>query len=471
MIDPALHKVSRNSSNGKIENTLEVSNSNHGKNVKDEETKVHSDVELQDSTVTAVELPKEVFIQSKEAPLTITTQPESAYSGPNEAETDEKKDGTEAPEPQNSNESSSSTEKGQNSPSIQNPQSIPPNAPVPSHYHRQRLPPVVADPEPFPNPIIRRSHLRKVNIRISDVVVEQKLVIHSLSGKFYEIGATLKKAIFGHVIHAILLKTSEAPNSDEFVRTNQQMAIKVYSKRMLRQLQGRTQENPLMEITALQYIGNDHPNLMGQIECCTDEENIYSVMRYCQGGELFDFIDENGPLSDDQAKKMFKQLVNGLARLQELGIGHRDMSLENILYDRNDIYVIIDFGMCLRLKKNPSGNDYCFINRQQICGKKNYIAPEVLREDPVFNPMIADIWAAGIILFIILTGVPPIDKATHADIRFTMISEGRLAEMVNNWGIDMKPAVVDLIQRLLKADPMERLTVEEILQHEWMRDA
>jgi hypothetical protein len=459
--DPDLHKVSRNDSNGKLENTLVVSNGNHEKN---EETKVHSYVELQEPKVATAELPKEVPTQSKEGSLTITTQSESTYA----ASTDEKKDGSEAPEQQNSKESSSSTEKGQNSPSIQNPQSIPPHPPVP---HRQRLLPVVADPEPFPNPIIRRSHLRKVNIRISDVVVEQKLVIHSLSGKFYEIGATLKKAIFGHVIHAILLKTSETPNSDEFVRTNQQMAIKVYSKRMLRQLQGRTQENPLMEITALQYIGNDHPNLMGQIECCTDEENIYSVMRYCQGGELFDFIDENGPLSDDQAKKMFKQLVNGLARLQELGIGHRDMSLENILYDRNDIYVIIDFGMCLRLKKSPNGNDYCFINRQQICGKKNYIAPEVLREDPVFNPMIADIWAAGIILFIILTGVPPIDKATHADIRYTMISEGRLAEMVNNWGIDMKPAVVDLIQRLLKADPMERLTVEEILQHEWMRDA
>jgi hypothetical protein len=330
--------------------------------------------------------------------------------------------------------------------------------------------PAVAEPEPFPNPIIRRSHLRKVNIRITDTIVEQKLIIHSLSGRFYEIGATLKKAIFGHVIHAILLKPSES-NPDEFQRTNQQMAIKVYSKRMLRQLQGRTQENPLMEITALQYIGNDHPNLMGQIECCTDEENIYSVMRYCQGGELFDFIDENGPLTNEQAKKMFKQLVNGLARLQELGIGHRDMSLENILYDRNEIYVIIDFGMCLRLKKNPETGEYYFINRQQICGKKNYIAPEVLREDPTFNPMIADIWAAGIILFIILTGVPPIDKATHADIRYTMICEGRLQEMVNNWGIDMNSEVVDLIQKLLKADPLERLTIDEILSHEWMRDA
>lgn len=331
--------------------------------------------------------------------------------------------------------------------------------------------PIVADPEPFPHPTIRRSHLRRVNIRITDTVVEQKTVIHSGSGRVYEIGATLKKAIFGHVIHSILIAPSET-NPEEFRRTNQQMAIKVYSKRLLRQLQGRTQENPLMEITALQYIGNDHPNLMGQIECCTDEENIYSVMRYCQGGELFDFIDENGPLTNSQAKRMFKQLLAGLQRLQELGIGHRDMSLENILYDQNEIYVIIDFGMCLRLKPHPSlPGQWCSINRQQICGKKNYIAPEVLREDPIFNPMVADIWAAGIILFIVLTGVPPIDKATHADIRYSMICEGRLQEMVNNWNIDMEPQVVDLIQRLLRSDPMERLTIPEILEHAWLQDA
>ena len=358
-------------------------------------------------------------------------------------------------------------------PSVENPDHLSPPMPPPpviSAASGSRPPPMVAEPEPFPHPIIRRSHLRRVHIRITETVMEQKTVIHSGSGNVYEIGATLKKAIFGHVIHAIQLIPSES-NPDEFRRSDKQMAIKVYSKRMLRQLQGRTQENPLMEITALQYIGNDHPNLMGQIECCTDEENIYSVMRYCQGGELFDFIDENGPLTNEQAKTMFRQLLSGLQRLQELGIGHRDMSLENILYDQHEIYVIIDFGMCLRLKKHPTiPGEYCYINKQQICGKKNYIAPEVLREDPIFNPMIADIWAAGIILFIILTGVPPIDKATHADIRYTMICEGRLQEMVTNWNIDMEPQVVDLIQRLLKSDPMERLTIQEILQHEWLRE-
>jgi serine/threonine protein kinase len=60
---------------------------------------------------------------------------------------------------------------------------------------------------------------------------------------------------------------------------------------------------------------------MGQKECCTDEENIYSVMTYCPGGELFDYIDEHGPLSAAEARRMFKQLCEALRQLQLLGEG------------------------------------------------------------------------------------------------------------------------------------------------------
>jgi len=336
---------------------------------------------------------------------------------------------------------------------------------------------VVSEPESFPNPIIRRSAIRTLNVLTNnDTSIERKTVIDSGSGKLYELGTMLKKAIFGQVVHAVLLRPVE---NDNYVRTEHELAIKVYSKRMLRTLQGRTQENPLMEITALQFIGDVHPNIMGQLECCTDEENIYSIMRFCRGGELFDYIEENGPMQEIQAKSMFRQLVCGMNRLQELGIGHRDMSLENILYDGDNLYVIIDFGMCMRLKKRPVENEgqigtefnhftYCSVARQTICGKKNYIAPEVLRGDEYFNPLLCDIWAAGIILFITLTGVPPVDKATNADERFTMICDGRLGEMLHAWNMDLSNHAVHLIQNLLRERPTDRLTLAQILQHPWL---
>jgi serine/threonine protein kinase len=289
--------------------------------------------------------------------------------------------------------------------------------------------------------------------------LERKAVIESGSGHFYEIGTTLKKAIFGQVVLALLIMPSpgntpgNAGENDTFVRTNQQRAIKIYSKRTLRALQGQTAENPLVEITALQFIGDNHPNIMGQIECCTDEDNIYSIMRFCPGGELFDFIDERGPLEVPLARSMFRQLLNGLLHLQELGIGHRDMSLENMLFDGANLFVIIDFGMCLRLKRDPATGRFCNLIKQSVCGKKNYISPEVMRGEPQFNPMLCDIWAAGVILFIALTGVPPVDTATLNDERFRMICDGRLQEMLNSWGMEVDTMAIDLVQRILRPQP------------------
>lgn len=329
-------------------------------------------------------------------------------------------------------------------------------------------------PEPFPDPIIRASKFRRVNVLINGQL-ELKAVIESGSGRFYEIGTTLKKAIFGQVVIALVIVPSPGNTpgnngeNDTFQRTSDERAIKIYSKRTLRALQGRTAENPLVEITALQFIGDNHPNIMGQIECCTDDDNIYSVMRYCPGGELFDFIDNNGPLEVPLARSMFRQLLNGLMFLQDLGIGHRDMSLENMLYDGQRLFVIIDFGMCLRMKRDPATGRFCDLLKQSICGKRNYISPEVMREEPVFNPMLCDVWAAGVILFIALTGVPPVDTATINDERFRMICAGRLQEMLSSWGMEVDAQAVDLVQRIMRPNPADRPTLQQILAHPWMQ--
>lgn len=333
---------------------------------------------------------------------------------------------------------------------------------------------VATQPEPFPDPIIRASKFRRVNVYVNGQL-EKKAVIESGSGNFYEIGTTLKKAIFGQVVLALLIRPSASntpgnnSDTDTFERTSEERAIKIYSKRTLRALQGRTAENPLVEITALQFIGDSHPNIMGQIECCTDDDNIYSIMRYCPGGELFDFIDNNGPLDSVLARSMFRQLLNGLLHLQSLGIGHRDMSLENMLYDGANLFVIIDFGMCLRMRRKGGGQGFCSLVKQSICGKRNYISPEVMREDPIFNPMLCDIWAAGVILFISLTGVPPVDTATLNDERYRMICDGRLQEMLNSWGMEVDTLAIDLVQRILRPNPQDRPSIAEILQHPWMQ--
>lgn len=358
----------------------------------------------------------------------------------------------------------------------------------------------MADPEPFPNPIIRRCVVRQMEVLVSNQIVQTK-AIESGSGRSYEIGRTLKKALFGQVIHAVIL----APNgSGHYIRTDSHMAIKVFSKRSLRAFQGKTEENPLREITALQFlgdyptqqqagtVGHSHPNIMGQIECCTDEENIYSVMRYCSGGELFDYVYEAGPMAEPLAKTMFLQMLSAVEHLHTLGIGHRDISLENILYDPAvNHFIVIDFGMCIRCKEAPlqpakapsvDGSDngsaatrkrFCLIPKQAICGKKNFIAPEVMDpEVTVFNPMLGDVWAMGVVLFICLTGVPPMNQAIATDDKFRMICyENNLETLVQMWGLEdqLSTTVVDLIKSILRLQPLDRLTIDQIRSHPWLQ--
>ena len=85
-----------------------------------------------------------------------------------------------------------------------------------------------------------------------------------------------------------------------------------------------------------------------------------------------------------------------------------------------------------------------------------------------FNPMLCDIWALGIILFIVLTGVPPVDVALETDDRFRMIAEGRLREMVLDWGFELSMEVLDLMQNILRPEPDQRLSLAQILAHPWM---
>jgi serine/threonine protein kinase len=322
------------------------------------------------------------------------------------------------------------------------------------------LPPTL--PESFPEPDIIEGEMRRVNVRLEGRI--KPAVALEADGLCYEIRKTLKEAIFGKVVLAVVLAPfvedvamgRKAP-ANLFVRTEELRAIKIHSCETLLKLQGTTQEDPLIEIAALQFIGDSHPNIMGQIACCMDASGnkIYSIMRYCPGGELFDFIDERGPLEVPLARSMFRQLLNGLLHLQELGIGHRDMSLENMLFDGVDRFVIIDFGMCLRLKKDlATGEFHDLLDRGIcVCGKPNYIAPEVMRKDAQFNPMLCDIWAAGVILFIALTGVAPMTTATPDDEQFRMICDGRLQELLNGWGMEVDPGAVDLIRCILNPIP------------------
>lgn len=229
----------------------------------------------------------------------------------------------------------------------------------------------------------------------------------------------------------------------------------------------------MKELSAMQFIG-EHPNVMGQIECCQDRENVYSIMDFCDGGELYELIENNGAMPESQAKKYFLQVLHGFSHLHSLGIAHRDMSLENLMYNSDDKCIVIDLGMCLRVplftdERTVTTRPYK-IPPQGICGKKNYIAPEVIENAHYFDATKVDTWALGIILFIMLTGVTPIESATHLDPRYRMVCAGLLGKMLEQWQMTVSLSAIDLISKILRSNPDERLSLTQIMSHPWFND-
>lgn len=154
---------------------------------------------------------------------------------------------------------------------------------------------------------------------------------------------------------------------------------------------------------------------------------------------------------------------------------------ENILVD-GDRCMIIDMGMCLRVPYNsPDGNIRTItdvtagtirrlIKPQGVCGKHNYMSPEVAANVDNFDGFVIDLWAAGVILYIMLTGFPPYDQASRTDQRFELIVQGRLMEQLQKWDIKLSEDAGDLLQNMLQLNPRKRLTLAQIMGHAWVQD-
>jgi serine/threonine protein kinase len=324
-------------------------------------------------------------------------------------------------------------------------------------------------PGRFPNPTVMTSYILTAEVENETGQVEVKNVLSSASGVFYKFSIVIKKSICGLVVRAkVLVPTQEG----QFVTTGREVAIKVCAKDVLQRVGGVSLENPILEIGAMQDFGQpNHPNLSTQYECCVDDKNIYSVLKFHAGVELFDHILNSGPLREDAARVMFQQLTLALYRLQQRSIAHRDVSLENIMYNAADhATVLIDFGLSVKLQTDANGDTVPV--RNAACGKGYYLPPEVdwtgNHPRPV-NPMLGDIWSAGMCLLYAILGFPPIERACNDDTRYTFLTTGRLAELVEHWEIDMSPECIDLVQMILRPEPSERPSLQQIWQHSWMQ--
>jgi len=152
--------------------------------------------------------------------------------------------------------------------------------------------------------------------------------------------------------------------------------------------------------------------------------------------------------------------------------------LENVLV-HEDFCLVIDMGMCLRVPyiypRRPDeradatmGTMRRLMLPQGTCGKHNYMSPEIYQNTDNFDGFAIDLWASGVILYIMLTGFPPYDHASLADQRFEIIANGQLMEQLASWEIIITREAGDLLQKMLNHHPRDRLTLAQVMAHPWV---
>ena len=196
-----------------------------------------------------------------------------------------------------------------------------------------------------------------------------------------------------------------------------------------------------------------HPNVILISEIFEISDSFYTVMEFCEGGELFNYIVKNKRLSEEEAAFFYYQLIIGLEYLHSLGIAHRNLKPENLLLTNDHILKIIDFRLSNYFTKDPEQK--LLITQ---CGSPCYASPEMVAGKK-YNGFKVDIWATGIILYAMLCGYLPFeDKSNYALFKKILECKVKYPRYIGD-----KPK--DLIQKILVNDPEERISIEEIKKH------
>lgn len=254
----------------------------------------------------------------------------------------------------------------------------------------------------------------------------------------YTILKDLGEGTFGKV------KLAEHKHSKEMV------AVKILEKDKI--VDEGDRERVSREINILKIIR--HPNITQLYEILEDDEKLYLVIEFAQGGELFDYIVTNQRVKELEACKFFQQLTDGIEYIHKLHIVHRDLKPENLLLDHNMNVKIVDFGL-----SNLYKTDHML---KTACGSPCYAAPEMIAGKR-YNGLQVDIWSSGVILYATLCGYLPFDdNDTQKLYKKIMRGEFSIPSFLSNHASD-------LIKNILNTNPRKRYTIDQIRAHPWFQ--
>ena len=177
-----------------------------------------------------------------------------------------------------------------------------------------------------------------------------------------------------------------------------QVAIKILDKSKITDV--NDVERVSREIHILKVVR--HPHIIQLYETIETPNRLFLIMEHCCNGELFSFITSKNRLKEEEACKLFQQLISALSYLGKLGIVHRDVKPENLLLDQQLNLKMIDFGLSNMYRPGEK--------LATACGSPCYAAPELIKGLEYLGPK-ADLWSAGVVLFTMVNGHLPFEDS------------------------------------------------------------
>ena len=256
---------------------------------------------------------------------------------------------------------------------------------------------------------------------------------------FYKFGRMIGRGAFGKV------------NIGLNILTGRIVAIKSFNKQNLSN--EKAKRKILYETNLMR--GLYHPSVTKILETFETDKYMLIIMEYISGGNLQNFVKKRRKLCEKTAKILYRQLIQGIKYIHSKGIVHRDIKLENILLDLNNIVKICDFGVGKLTQKGQKLSDQC--------GTPVYMAPEIIKGDG-YEGFPVDVWSSGVALYIMLSGNIPFNRDKTHDLQSAIMN------LPYKKIDDVSDNANDLLKNILEKDPNKRLTPDQILEHPWMTE-
>ena len=252
----------------------------------------------------------------------------------------------------------------------------------------------------------------------------------------FQITNTIGEGTFGKVLLAIHNSSQE------------KVAIKLLSKKKLEVAKDKDRVNK--EMNLMKKL--NHINVTQLYQVIETDKTICLILEYCSGTDLLQFLKSKRRVTEDEAKIIFSQLLSALDYIHQYKIGHRDIKLENILYNDNTIK-IIDFGLSNQFLDNKL--------LSTACGSPSYVSPEIIMGG-YYDATLSDIWSCGIVLFALVAGRLPFEANSESEL-YEVILKGEYS-FPKHFSFDL----CSILSKILVVNPKNRHEISKLKTHNWL---